>query len=102
MLWFWRDLSHLNVEDVVSTLGLLTVMWSSCVVGTSSRAYVRDILGGTRPKHNCRQRCPVNARRGDALVVEPDEIHTFVASSEDYLHFVIHAPFVQGDKVVIH
>ena len=41
-------------------------------------------------------------RRGDALVVEPDEIHTFVASSEDYLHFVIHAPFVQGDKVVIH
>jgi hypothetical protein len=37
---------------------------------------------------------------GDALVVEPSEIHTFVASSEDYLHFVIHAPFVQGDKVV--
>jgi mannose-6-phosphate isomerase-like protein (cupin superfamily) len=37
---------------------------------------------------------------GDALVVEPGEIHTFVASSEDYLHFVIHTPFVQGDKVV--
>lgn len=39
-------------------------------------------------------------RQGDALVVEPGEIHTFVASSEDYLHFVIHAPFVQGDKVI--
>ena len=39
-------------------------------------------------------------RQGDVLVVEPGEIHTFVASSEDYLHFVIHSPFVQGDKVV--
>jgi mannose-6-phosphate isomerase-like protein (cupin superfamily) len=36
---------------------------------------------------------------GDMLVVEPGEAHTFVASSEDYLHFVIQAPFVSGDKV---
>jgi mannose-6-phosphate isomerase-like protein (cupin superfamily) len=36
---------------------------------------------------------------GDMLVVEPGEGHTFVESSEDYLHFVVQAPFVGGDKV---
>jgi mannose-6-phosphate isomerase-like protein (cupin superfamily) len=35
---------------------------------------------------------------GDMLVVEPGESHTSVSSSEDYLHFVIQAPFVRGDK----
>lgn len=35
---------------------------------------------------------------GDVLVVEPGESHTFVASSDDYLHFVVQAPFVPGDK----
>ena len=38
---------------------------------------------------------------GDMLVVEPGEVHTFFASSEDYLHFVVQAPFVQGDKVLV-
>jgi mannose-6-phosphate isomerase-like protein (cupin superfamily) len=38
---------------------------------------------------------------GDMLVVEPHEVHTFVSSSEDYLHFVIHAPFVAGDKHIV-
>jgi uncharacterized protein YjlB len=38
--------------------------------------------------------------QGDALVVEPGEDHTFLSSSEDYLHFVIQAPFVQGDKIL--
>jgi hypothetical protein len=36
---------------------------------------------------------------GDMLVVEPGESHTFVGSSPDYLHFVVQAPFVTGDKV---
>jgi mannose-6-phosphate isomerase-like protein (cupin superfamily) len=36
---------------------------------------------------------------GDMLVVEPGEDHTFLSSSEDYLHFVVQAPFVKGDKV---
>ncbi len=36
---------------------------------------------------------------GTMLVVEPGEAHTFVDSSEDYLHFVVQAPFVEGDKV---
>lgn len=35
---------------------------------------------------------------GDMVVVEPGELHTFTASSADYLHFVVQAPFVQGDK----
>jgi mannose-6-phosphate isomerase-like protein (cupin superfamily) len=38
---------------------------------------------------------------GDLLVVEPGEAHTFTASSDDYLHFVIHTPFVPGDKVIL-
>lgn len=35
---------------------------------------------------------------GDLLVVEPGESHTFTASSDDYLHFVVQAPFAEGDK----
>lgn len=35
---------------------------------------------------------------GDLLLVEPGEAHTFVESSDDYLHFVVQAPFVAGDK----
>lgn len=41
----------------------------------------------------------VTLRQGDVVVVEPNEVHTFVSSSDDYLHFVIQAPFVRGDKV---
>jgi len=40
----------------------------------------------------------VRPRAGDLLAVEPGEVHTFVTSSEDYLHFVVQAPFVAGDK----
>ncbi|MBO4207499.1 cupin domain-containing protein [Micromonospora echinofusca] len=36
---------------------------------------------------------------GSMLVVEPGETHTFQASSPDYLHFVVQAPFVPGDRV---
>jgi mannose-6-phosphate isomerase-like protein (cupin superfamily) len=36
---------------------------------------------------------------GDMLAVEPGEAHTFIDSSDDYLHFVVQAPFVTGDKV---
>jgi mannose-6-phosphate isomerase-like protein (cupin superfamily) len=35
---------------------------------------------------------------GDLLVVEPGEAHTFVSSSDDYLHFVVQTPFIGGDK----
>ena len=37
---------------------------------------------------------------GDVLVVEPGETHAFLDSSTDYLHFVIQAPFVPGDKTI--
>jgi quercetin dioxygenase-like cupin family protein len=36
---------------------------------------------------------------GSMLVVEPGEAHTFMNSSGDYVHFVVQAPFVKGDKV---
>lgn len=35
---------------------------------------------------------------GDMLAVEPGEVHTFIESSDDYLHFVVQSPFVDGDK----
>jgi mannose-6-phosphate isomerase-like protein (cupin superfamily) len=35
---------------------------------------------------------------GDMLVVEPGESHTFLSSSDDYLHLVVQAPFVPNDK----
>ncbi len=38
---------------------------------------------------------------GDAVAVEPTEVHTFLSSSEDYFHFVLHTPFMKGDKVVL-
>ena len=31
-------------------------------------------------------------RAGDMLAFAPGEAHTFLASSDDYLHFVIHIP----------
>ena len=38
---------------------------------------------------------------GDILVVEPNEIHTFISNSQDYMHFVIHSPFVKDDKHLV-
>ncbi|MGH7639580.1 MAG: cupin domain-containing protein [Candidatus Dormibacteria bacterium] len=36
---------------------------------------------------------------GDVLVVEPGEGHTFISSSPDYFHFVLHTPTpTEGDK----
>ena len=41
----------------------------------------------------------ITLQAGDALAVEPTEAHTFLAHSDDYLHFVIQAPFVVHDKI---
>lgn len=38
---------------------------------------------------------------GDVIVIEPGEAHTFVGSSADYFHFVIHCPQIRGDKVLL-
>jgi mannose-6-phosphate isomerase-like protein (cupin superfamily) len=35
---------------------------------------------------------------GDLLVVEPGEAHTFLSSSPDYFHFVIHVPGLSGEE----
>ena len=43
----------------------------------------------------------VTLRAGDVIVVEPGEIHTFVESTRDYFHFVLHCPAEGGDKVLV-
>ena len=35
---------------------------------------------------------------GEVLVVEPDEAHTFLSSSEDYFHFVLQTPGLAGEE----
>jgi mannose-6-phosphate isomerase-like protein (cupin superfamily) len=35
---------------------------------------------------------------GDLIVIEPGEAHTFLSSSPDYLHFVIHTPGLSGGQ----
>ena len=40
----------------------------------------------------------VHLRAGHMLVVEPHEVHTFIHSSPDYLHFVLQVPYVANDK----
>jgi mannose-6-phosphate isomerase-like protein (cupin superfamily) len=36
---------------------------------------------------------------GDVLVVEPGEAHTFLSSSPDYLHFVLHMPALSPAEI---
>jgi uncharacterized protein YjlB len=38
----------------------------------------------------------VELAAGDVLILEPGEAHTFLASSPDYLHFVVHTPGLAG------
>ena len=38
----------------------------------------------------------VSLKPGDVIVVEPGEPHTFLSSSQDYFHFVLHLPAEQG------
>jgi mannose-6-phosphate isomerase-like protein (cupin superfamily) len=35
---------------------------------------------------------------GDILVLDPGEAHTFVGSSPDYFHFVLHTPGLSADE----
>jgi hypothetical protein len=40
------------------------------------------------------------------IVIQPDEAHTFISSSPDYLHFVLHIPGLSGeaaraDKILV-
>ena len=38
------------------------------------------------------ERETVELTEGDVLIVEPGEAHTFVSSSDEYRHFVVHSP----------
>lgn len=40
----------------------------------------------------------VPLQAGDMLVIEPGEAHTFVWSTPDYFHFVVHAPGLPADE----
>jgi mannose-6-phosphate isomerase-like protein (cupin superfamily) len=44
------------------------------------------------------ERETITLSAGDVLVVEPGEAHTFLDSSPDYFHFVIHAPGLFGGE----
>jgi len=40
----------------------------------------------------------IELRPGDMIVLEAGEAHTFLSSTSDYFHFVIHVPGVSGEK----
>ncbi len=40
----------------------------------------------------------VELSAGDMIVIEPGEAHTFLDSSPDYFHFVVHAPGLAGEN----
>ncbi|MEO6457555.1 MAG: cupin domain-containing protein [Chloroflexia bacterium] len=40
----------------------------------------------------------IELSEGDVLVVEPGEAHTFLSSSSDYFHFVMHLPALEGEE----
>jgi mannose-6-phosphate isomerase-like protein (cupin superfamily) len=42
----------------------------------------------------------IELREGDVLIVEPGEAHTFVSSSDDYFHFVVHVPGPSGEEAL--
>ena len=42
----------------------------------------------------------IEVTAGETLIVEPGEAHTFLSSSEDYLHFVVHSPGLTGDEAL--
>lgn len=40
----------------------------------------------------------ISLQAGDIIVIEPGEAHTFIASSPDYFHFVVHTPALAADE----
>ena len=40
----------------------------------------------------------VGLAAGDVLVLDPGEAHTFLSSSPDYFHFVVHVPGLSGGE----
>jgi mannose-6-phosphate isomerase-like protein (cupin superfamily) len=44
------------------------------------------------------ERETIELTTGDVLILGPGEAHTFLSSSEDYLHFVVHSPALAADE----
>jgi mannose-6-phosphate isomerase-like protein (cupin superfamily) len=44
------------------------------------------------------ERETVELHEGEVLVVEPGDAHTFLSTSGDYLHFVVHIPGLVGEE----
>ena len=44
------------------------------------------------------ERETIELQEGDVLIVEAREAHTFLATTDDYLHFVVHTPGLAGDE----
>ena len=40
----------------------------------------------------------ITLQAGDMIIVEPGEAHTFLSSSPDYFHFVVHVPGLAGEE----
>ena len=47
----------------------------------------------------CVEQETVTLEAGDMIVVEPGEAHTFLSSSFEYLHFVVHVPGLSSEEV---
>lgn len=54
------------------------------------------IARGTSEIHGEQETVVLEA--GDVIVLEPGEAHTFLSSSPDYFHFVVHVPGLSGSE----
>ena len=44
------------------------------------------------------ERETVNLAAGHLIIIEPGEAHTFISSSPDYFHFVVHTPGLASEE----
>jgi len=40
----------------------------------------------------------VTLEAGDMIIIDPGEAHTFLSSSPEYFHFVVHVPGLSADE----
>ncbi len=43
----------------------------------------------------------VTLEAGDVIVIEPGEAHTFLSSSPEYFHFVVHVPGLSSEEAQV-
>lgn len=82
-------------SDVPISVGFATV----AVDEPHAHATLTEIYIVARGSSSVRvETATVELGAGDVLILTPGEAHTFLASSDDYLHFVVHAPQLPGDE----